>query len=641
MSVPELVSRISRRRLLASTGAGVVGGVVASSVVGTVPAGAALGRGGFGTTRPPSASLLAATSSTAGTVYVPAPTGVASTDTANILAALGAANPGSTVVLTCSTLVAYVVDQELPVPPGVRVTAQGVNDEQPLNAPIVGYMATLRQAPGTALVCTMASAGFLAGRYGPSNPGKYPSYDALYDNGSPKATADGAIEIDHLAFDGQNGGGLPGNTTGHALVLYSNGSKVHDCYVFNTPQVGIVVSDANHAGTPGSGPFVDNRIYDNKVFNTGAQGITVTCTPGSTGCRDGYLLNNVIESPSKQVAMSTGGLGAPNIDPSTGLPFEAARMDSAAGWWVANNHAYSCPGSGWTLRGIWGLHFVDNSTDTLGAYPTNGSTYVGYDFVLDGTVPPFHPAFINGNQVSAYEGFNNNGFVGTNRAPNATTTYRYYRVTMDVASQQNPMPASYIEHSDNTSHQDSQAAAAIAGARLAAGSSTVTFPEDVTKLLQPGMSVVDVTSPGTIPPGTFIGSVSASSIALVDGSGRPVGAARSGSAHAIAFPGPTSIGWTYVNTLAGSTLVAYRTNELISEPIDSAPALSGAGTVSLIDPAQFAGGIPVTGTPAAGQTIVAGSATTAAWGLPRQARRPDLPEECCPGPTPTRPWRRH
>ena len=503
--VSEIVDRISRRRLLALTGAGVVGGVVASSVVGATPAGAALGSGGSGPTGVPVASLFATTLSTAGTVYVPAPTGVAATDTANILAALSAANPGSTVVLTCSTLVAYVVDQELPVPPGVRVTARGVNDEQPFNSPTVGYMATLRQAPGTALVCTLASVGFLAGRYGPSHPGKYPSYNALYNNGNPQAAADGAIEIDHLAFDGQNGGGQPGNTTGHGLVLYSNGSKVHDCYVFNTPQVGIVVADANYAGTPGTGPFVDNRVYDNKVFNTGAQGITVTSTPGSTGCRDGYLLNNVIESPSKQVAMMSGS-GIPSIDPSTGLPFEAVRMDNSAGWWVVNNHAYSCPGSGWTLRGIWGLHFVDNSTDTLGAYPNNGSTYVGYDFVLDGTEPPFHPAFINGNQVSAYEGFNNNGFVSTNRAPNDTNTYRYYRVTMQVASQQNPMPASYIEHSDNASHQDSQPAKPLNGAKVTAGASTVTFPQDVTRLLQAGMSVVDVTSPGNISPATFIGA---------------------------------------------------------------------------------------------------------------------------------------
>ena len=248
--------------------------------------------------------------------------------------------------------------------------------------------------------------------------------------------------------------------------------------------------------------------------------------------------------------------------------------------------------------------------------PANGGTYVGYDFLVDGPGPQFHPAFINGNQVSAYEGFNSNDFVTSNNAPNDTNTYLYYRVTMSVAAQQNPMPASYLEHADNASHQDSQPASPIAKAKVASGSPTVTFPSDVSQLLQVGMSVVDSTTPGNIPSGTFIGSVSGSSITLVDGSGNPVNATGTGSADTISFPGPTSVGWTYVNQLAGSTLVVYRTNELVSAPIEVSPAVSGAGSVSLIDPANFAGGVQVTGTPASGQTIVATSATTATWGAP-------------------------
>ncbi len=617
MPSSELIKRISRRRILALTGAGLAGGVVASAAVGASPAGAAIelpkGKAsGSGS----DAAVLTATSATPGLMYAPAPTGVAATDTANLLALLSAATPGTSVVLIASTKFPYVVNQELPVPPGIRVTAEGTNDEQPFSTSIPGYMATLQQAPGSSLICTLASAGFLAGLYGPKNPGRYPTYNSLYNNGVAQSSGDSAIEVDHLAFDGQNGGEGTGNTVGHALVLYSNGSKVHDCYIFDTPEVGIVVSDANYAGAAGTGPFADNRIYDNKMFNTGAQGFLVTDTAGSPGCRDSYFLNNVIESPSQQTVMLAGS--PPNIDPSTGLPFEAAKIVNAAGWWIANNHAYSCPGSGWLLGSAWGLHFVDNSTDTLGAYPINGATYVGYDFKLNGTEAPFHPAFVNANQVSAYEGFNNNGFVSTNLSPNDTNTYLYYRVTMDVASQQNPMPASYLEHSDNSSHQDSQPASPIAGAGVKAGSSTVTLPGNQTLILQQGMSVVDVTTPGNIPSDTFIGAVSktsgGTSITLVNASGGAVAATGSGSADTLAFPGPTSIGWTYVNNLAGSTLVVYRTNEVVSVPISPTPALSGPGTVSLIDPAQFAGGVLVSGTPSAGQTIVASSATAAAWG---------------------------
>lgn len=624
---PAVVERVSRRRLLALTGVGVVGGAVTSVVVGASPAGAldALQNATLGSSIRSSkatASLVASDASetvTDSMVYVPAPTGDASTDTGNILEAFSMATAGTTVVLQCSnTTAVYVIDQELPVPEGVRVTAFGVNDEQPFPSSVNGYMATLQQKPGSSLICVLASAGYLAGLYGPSNPGNYPQYNSLYNDGTPKTTGDSAIEVDHLAFDGQNGAMLAGNTVGHAIVLYSNGSKVHDCYIFDTAQVGIVVSDANYAGAAGSGPFLDNRIYDNKMFNTGRQGIWVTNTSGSSGCTNGFLLNNVVESPSKQTAATPPpeGLGVPNLNSSTGLPYEAARMDNSAGWWVVNNHAYSCPGSGWVLGNIWGLHFIDNSTDTLGAFPTNGGTYVGYDFYLDGAGPQFHPAFVNGNQASAYEGFNSNDFVTSNIAPNSTNTYLYYRVTMSVASQQNPMPASYIEHADNSSHEDSQPASPIANAKVTSGSSTVTFPSNVSELLQEGMSVVDSTTPGNIPAGTFIGSVSGSSVTLVDGSGNPVDATGSGSADTLSFPGPTSVGWTYVNQLAGSTLVVYRTNELVSAPIGDAPAVSGAGSVSLVDPADFAGGVRVTGTPTAGQTIVATSASAATWGAP-------------------------
>jgi hypothetical protein len=614
---PAVVGRVSRRRMLAITGAGVVGGAVTAAATAAISPSRGVGA---------TDALLAVTESTPtvtdSMIYVSAPTGVAATDTANVLAALNAATAGTTVVLKCkNTSAFYVINQELPVPEGVRVTAFGVNDEQPFNtSSFNGYMATLQQESGSSLLCVLASAGYLAGLYGPTNPGKYPQYNSLYNNGTPQTSADSAIEVDHLAFDGQNGGMLAGNTVGHAVVLYSTGSKVHDCYLYNTPQVGVVVSDANYAGTPGSGPFTDNRIYDNKMMNSGAQGLWVVDTPGSSGCLNGFVLNNVIESPSKQTAtpQPPTGVGTPNINPSTDLPYEAARMDNSSGWWVVNNHAYSCPGSGWVFGNPWGLHCVDNSTDTLGAFPTNGGLYVGYDFLLSGNGPQFHPALVNGNQVSAYEGFNNNDFTPYNQAPNATNTYLYYRVTMTFAAQQNPMPASYLEHADNASHQDSQPAAPIAGGKVTAGSSVITFPSDVSPLLQSGMSVADLTTPGNIPSGAIIDTVSGTTITLANASGESVNATGSSGkgGDTISFPAPTSVGWTYVNELADSTLIVYRSNESISAPIGAVPTISGAGTVSLIDPANLAGGVEVTGTPAAGQTIVASSATTATWGAP-------------------------
>ena len=616
----EVFKRVSRRRLLGLTGAGLVGGTVVAAMGGAVQAGASAVAQ---RATPPGARFTLESANvvavSGGSVTVPLPTGTPATDTTNLLKALSVATPGTSVILQCASgTTAYVIDQELPVPAGVRLTASGANAEGISGPPgrPGGYIATLQQAAGSSLVCSVASSAFLAGLYGPSNPGKYPDYLSLYKNGTPATSGDGAIEIDHIAFDGQNGLTETGNSEGHGIVLYSGGSAVHDCYLFNTPQAGIVVSDVNYAGHGGTVALDGNRIYDNKVFNCGEQAVLVTSTPGTGGSPSGYLLNNNFVSPSKQVAAAFTG---PNLDPSTGLPYEAVRFESAVGWWVVNNHPYEVPGPGWYMANIWGLHFLDNSTDDFGAFPVDGATFVCYDFYLstptEASAPPLLPAFISGNQVAGYEGFNtNNHTPGGNRAPNATNSFCYFRITMEQASQLNPMPASYVEHSDNSAHQDSQPATPIVGASVTVGSDVVTFPVNVSELLQQGMSIAD--EAGLIPAHTFIGAVGADlhSVTMVDPAGSSVTATGSDANDTISFPAPSSVGWTYVNKLAGSTLVAFRSNELVTPTIDALPAVSGAGSVSLIDPASFAGGVRVTGAPVAGQTIVATSGSAATWG---------------------------
>lgn len=623
---------ISRRRLLALTSAGIVGGAIAASALDGRPTAAGAVAPGKGTTpaagahpsAKPRQKAATAVSTSDGTALVPPPTGTASIDTANILAALSQAGPGTSVVLQCAATTApYVIDQELPVPPGVRLTSQGPNNEitaagapNPESLP-GGLMATLQQQPGSSLHCVVGSAAYLAGLYGPGNPGNYPTYNTLYNNGAPVTVADSAIEIDHIAFDGQNGGTGPiGNTSGHAIVLFSAGSEIHDCFIFDTAQAGIVVSDTNYQGTAGSGSLDGNRIYDNTVFNSSQQAVLVTNTPGSSGCHNGFLLNNNLESPSRDMASTISG---PVIDPGTGLPFEAVRMENAAGWWVVNNHPYQVPGNGWYVANIWGLHFIDNSTDDFGSAPIDGATFVGYDFYFspptESSPPALLPALINGNQLSAYEGFNtNNHDAGSgNRSPNDTNTFLYFRITMGAVSQQNPTPATYVEHANNSAHQDSQPAAPIDGGTVTAGSAVVKFPSNVTNLLQVGMSVSD--SAGLIPPATYIGSVNGDTISLVDSSGTPVQATGSSGDDTISFPAPGSIAWTYVNQISGSTLVVYRTNELITPTVGPEPSIPGPGNVTIVDPVNFAGGVQVSGAPQPGQTIVA-TATGATWGAP-------------------------
>jgi hypothetical protein len=583
-------SLLNRRRFLqlsaAATGVGLASAALvqpAEAAAGLTSAGvSSAGRTGSPRTRISGTAQQSGTLPT-GEVLVPAPTGTASVDTANALQALDCP-AGTTVIFQASSSAVYSIDQELPVPPGVRVTGLGANNEEYST----GLMPTLQQAIGTSLKCIMASAGYLAGLYDTPQ----------YNNGVPQTTADSAIEVDHLAFDGQNGGSPgAGNTVGHQLVLYSVGSSVHDCYFLNAAQAGLVLADANYAGTPCVTAQVDNRIYDNKLFVSGTYGIWVTQTNGSGGATDGFMLANVVNSPSLQ-----GRNTPPNINPLTGVGYEAIRLDMAAGWWVANNHAFACPGNGMYFGMPWGLHMADNSTDSFGCNPTADQTFVGYAFEINGDVTQTQPTLVNGNQLSAYEGFNTTAA----HSPSASNTYLYFQVTMTASSWSD---TTWFEQAGNSVHQDSQVPTPVGSAALTSGSKVVTIPhQPVYNVIQAGMSVTD--SQGHIPAGTTVVSYTPGSTDTMVLSADATG---SSSNDTVSFLAPTSQGWTYVNSLAGSTLLVNRTNEIVSGTIKATPAISGAGTVTIIDPLYSAGGLQVTGTAQANQVLVATSSTTAIW----------------------------
>jgi hypothetical protein len=93
----------------------------------------------------------------------------------------------------------------------------------------------------------------------------------------------------------------------------------------------------------------------------------VTGTPRTSRCVEGYLTNNVIVALSKTWPTVWGGFL--NLNPGTGAPYEAVRLECAAGWWVANNHPYQVPCTAWYPACIWGLHFVDNSAVNFEAIP--------------------------------------------------------------------------------------------------------------------------------------------------------------------------------------------------------------------------------------------------------------------------------
>jgi hypothetical protein len=607
--------RVTRRRLLGWSGAGLAGGA-ALAVAGRAGAASPL-PGVRSAAALPSAITLDAQVTTQ-QIFVPPPTGKAATDMVNILQALSNALAGTAVVLQSSPSAVYAIDQELPIPRGVRLTGTGVTSEK--SGGSTPPMPTLRQAANTPLQTIVASAAFLAGLYGPGNPGKYPQFNHLYNNGKTRRPADSAIEVDHVAFDGQNGGTGTGNTEGHGVVLFSNGSDVHDCYFVNIANAAIVAADFNSAGEPCSVQTFENRIHDNTIINPGWFGIWVTYTKGSDGCTDGYIVNNIVVSPSQQ-QRSAG----PNLNPSSAKYYEALHLANAAGWWVAENFLQACPGDGSFFNTTWGLHLVGNTVDGFGCYPQARKSYSGFNVTTAGQTKT-HPGFIIGNLAAAYEVAN--PFAPGMQAP-ATATFAYFKLSMQSTAGSRPEPSytAYVVEADNVAHQASQMPPPIADATIPPGNlNKVSVPQGSTAGVKVGMGITD--SLGLLPSGDTVKSVTAGTGSNPDVILLTKGATGAASGDTVSFTGPITVAWTYVNELTNAGMQVNRTNETATGTIQTVPvfvlpskppASGKMPTITLIDPADYAGGEYINPldppTQPFGQIIVAGgtAAGTAAW----------------------------
>lgn len=515
-------------------------------------------------------------------VFAPPPTGDAETDTANLLNALDA-SPGTTVVLQTANGAVYVVNKELPVPRGVRVTGLGAPADQDTS----GLAPTIQQEYGTSLKCIMASAGYLAGLYKGSK----------YNNGHLKRYADQGIEIDHITFDGQNGGASAGNIEGHGVVLYSIGSKVHDCVFLNIAESAIVVADQNYRGLYCKDQNFENRVLDNYVVNPGDHGIWVTHTSGAIGATDGYLSNNVIVAPAQYSSDS------PRINPSTSLPYEGIRMDNAAGWWISDNLVSTCPGNGFYLNTTWGVHLIRNTVDGFGTDPRPNKTYCGFQIITSGAIKT-HPGFVCGNLASAFEGWNPDGAM----AACSKTTFRYFEFSMQVEDYD---IAAWFVVADNAAHQGSQTPESIGTASVALGSNVVSVPSGSTSELQAGMTITD--SERLIPAGSTILGLSSGSTS--DSIAISSNATGSSSTDTLSFPGPKSYAWTYVNNEPGSLVTVLRANEAATGSINPEVQVSGTGKFELIDPLTIKGGTMITGEANPQEFLVVTAAATSS-GLP-------------------------
>lgn len=549
----------------------------------------------------PAATGELVASVTSPTLVVAAPTGDAATDMVNILTVFKKAAPGTTVVFQASASAVYAIDQELPIPRGVRITGKGPMAESGAG----GLIPTLQQVAGIDLVCIAASANYLDGMYGPTNPGKYPLFDKLYDNGVPTQRVVSAIEVDHLAFDGQNGGSGTGNTSGHGLVIFTYGSNVHDCYFINIANIGIYLADTNYLQQRPSDENHENRIQNNVIVNPTSWGIRVDNDfGGSGGATDGHILGNVIESPSKQRSAS-----GPTINPNNKQPYEAIFMANAAGWWIVNNHMIACPGNAIYTNTTGGMHLDHNTVDGFGCHPEPHSTYVGFNITTAGQTK-LHPGRMIGNLVAAYEGAN--PFEPSTYAV-PSVTYEYFKVSM----QNNPgrlVQATYDAfpvHADNVAHQATQVPAPIKGAGIP-NVSYVTVPNGTARGVLPGMGIAD--QEGLIKQGTTVTSVTPGAPGSPDTIYLSTKASKTTSSDTVSFIGPRSVAWTYVNALPAANMWVYRANETVTGTIDPNPVIdikttSGepAPTVTIVDPVDDAGGawVDASVAPQPGQVLVA------------------------------------
>ena len=607
---------MSRRRILGLAGVGVAGGasLIASGKAGAAPLKRPM------TAPVPTATLLsslspAADTSSESTIRVAPPTGLAATDMVNILQALKDAKAGTNIVFQTSSSAVYAVDQELPVPRGVRLTGSGVTSESSSGAGAPA-IPTLQQAAGTALHCIAGSVAYLNELYTSGNPGKYPQFTSLYKRpGSARAAADSAIEVDHLAFDGQNGGSGSGNTQGHGVVVLSNGSKVHDCYFVNIANAAIVASDCLYDAVPCTNETFENRIQDNTIVNPGWYGILSTFTSGAQGCTDGVIQNNIIVSPAQQQRTS-----GPNLNPSSEKFYEAIHLANAAGWWVVGNYMQACPGDGAYFNTNWGLHLVDNTVDGFGCYPQARKSYSGYNVATAGQ-DKTHPGFIIGNLAAGYEIAN--PFAPSVPAP-ASATFAYFKLTMqtDIPNDKtDPHYVAYIVEADNVAYQASQLPGPIADATISAGNlNKVSVPQGTTAGVTVGMGITDHL--GLIPNGATVKQVTPGTGSNPDVMLLTKGASKATTDDTVSFVGgPTSVAWTYVNDLYDADMQVSRSNETVTGTISATPLRSitpaappagkTAPTITLTDPADMAGGeyLDPTVPPSVGQIIVASNVT--------------------------------
>jgi hypothetical protein len=243
-------------------------------------------------------------------------------------------------------------------------------------------------------------------------------------------------------------------TAGDGLVLMAYRTLVHRVSIVNAPGSGIVLSDVNSAGNRITNTADENRIEDCYVTAAGAKGIWVKDTNASGKLTDGYLLNNVVSYCPNDISI---------------------HVARAAGWFISNNHVYSCGKHGFWLSNVWCTFFTNNEVDHYGLSATAGTYYgVNADSILAG-----RPSIFIGNNVSTAEG------------SYPANTYQYYRFRNAIAGLNTKL--SLV---GNVAHQDTGGGAASVWAVFNSNAGALT--------VSAGFNVIDGPGPFTADSGTVV-----------------------------------------------------------------------------------------------------------------------------------------
>lgn len=293
-------------------------------------------------------------------VAVPAPTGTASVDTANIQDAIDGSAPGASVHLQAGT---YIVNATIQLPSHISLSGTARYER-------VTYGSIIKQANGANLDAVIADSSW---------------YTNSASVGDTKRIAD--LQVDGNAANQTSGSGI-------GIVGMSYRFVCEGVTVANTRGDGIRLTNQSRNGSSASGTGVENRITDCIIVDAGVAALSnnkdsIAIRDTGTNVTDGFITDCAIYAE----ATFTKGIGI--------------NMQQASGWLVQGNHLYGMGTHGMFIAGTAFTRIIGNYVEFFGNVTSSGNVYGIYakDSGTAGTS-------IIGNNLNVAQGISGNTFYG-------------------------------------------------------------------------------------------------------------------------------------------------------------------------------------------------------------------------------------